>query len=45
MFDDRRTILADRVEQFARAIESINLVADPFASTRVRGSAHPGCGK
>src|SRR6266403_5517724 len=38
----RRAVLADRVE---RAIESIDLVADPFASGHVRGSAHPGCGK
>jgi hypothetical protein len=45
MFDDRRAILADRVDQFARAIESIDLVADPFASGHVRGSALPGCGK
>ena len=45
MFDDRRAILADRVAQFARGIESIDLVADRFASGHVRGWVHPGCGK
>jgi hypothetical protein len=34
-----------KAEQFARAIGSIDLVADPFASGHVRGSEHPGCGK
>jgi hypothetical protein len=45
MTGDRRAILADRVEQFSRGIESIDRVADPFANGHVRGSADPGCGK
>ena len=37
MFDDRRCLLVDRVAQFTRAIEPVDLEADPVAGGDVRG--------